>query len=203
MKIVCIGLNYKDHAQELHLPLPETPLFFLKPETALLTDNQPFPYPDFSKEVHYETELVIKIAKEAKKIDVREAGTCYREISVGFDFTARDLQRQAMQKGLPWEMAKAFDQSAAVGTFVSTKMFRDLNQLSFHLKLNDKTVQSGYASNLIFGFDEIVAYVSQFITLQPGDLIFTGTPKGVGAVQPGDKLEAFLENEKLLSCRII
>jgi 2-keto-4-pentenoate hydratase/2-oxohepta-3-ene-1,7-dioic acid hydratase in catechol pathway len=203
MKIIGIGMNYKDHALELGLEVPSQPVFFLKPETSLLTNNASFPFPDFSNEVHYETEIVIKINKKCRKITREQAKDCFDELTLGLDMTARDLQRNAMKKGLPWEIAKAFDFSAPIGRFINKNEVEDLSRLDFHLTINDVLRQKGNSSNLIFDFYEIISYVSGFITLYPDDLIFTGTPVGVGQVNIGDKLEAFLKNQKILECNIV
>ncbi|HET7819346.1 MAG TPA: fumarylacetoacetate hydrolase family protein [Bacteroidia bacterium] len=202
MKIICVGQNYLEHIKELNSAIPDEPVFFLKPDTALVTDNKPFYLPDFSKDIHYEVEVIIKINKMGKHIDEKFAHKYYDELSVGIDFTARDIQRAQKTKGLPWEKAKAFDNSAPIGTFVSKSKLPALNNLNFHLNINNKTVQKGNTSDLLFSFDKIIAFISQFITLKTGDIIFTGTPVGVGAVHISDKLEAFLENEKLLSFEI-
>ncbi|NOZ46668.1 MAG: fumarylacetoacetate hydrolase family protein [Chlorobi bacterium] len=198
MKIIAIGRNYINHAKELNNPVPEKPVFFMKPETAIIRNNKPFFYPDFSENIHYETEIVIKIDKLGKHIAEKFAHRYYREIGIGIDFTARDLQQKAKEKGLPWEIAKAFDGSAPLSEFVSVNNFKDINNLNFSLKINNKTVQNGTTSDMIFSFDKIIAYVSQFVTLKIGDLIFTGTPAGVGPVNINDRLEAFIENEKML-----
>jgi 2-keto-4-pentenoate hydratase/2-oxohepta-3-ene-1,7-dioic acid hydratase in catechol pathway len=203
MKIICIGMNYKDHALELGLDIPEKPVFFMKPETAMMTGNGSFPYPGFSKEVHYETEIVLKINKECKNVNREQARNCFNELTLGLDITARDLQRNAMKKGLPWEIAKTFDSSAPVGQFINVDKVKDLHNISFHLVINGSIRQKGNSSNLIFGFYDIIAYVSRFITLQPDDLIFTGTPVGVGEIKTGDKLEAYIGEKKLLECKII
>jgi 2-keto-4-pentenoate hydratase/2-oxohepta-3-ene-1,7-dioic acid hydratase in catechol pathway len=202
MKIICIGRNYIDHAKELDNPVPKQPVFFLKPDTALLQKHNPFFYPDFSKEVHYETELVVKINKNGKHIEERFAHKYYNEISIGIDFTARDLQAEAIKKGLPWEIAKAFDQSAPVGKFIPKDLFEDIQNIPFSLKINGHTKQEGNTGDMIFSVDQIIAYVSQFISLRTGDLIFTGTPKGVGAVKINDHLEAFIDGEKLLEFNV-
>ncbi len=198
MKILCIGQNYAKHNSEMKSETPAEPVFFMKPDTALLTEGKPFYYPDFSKEIHHEVELVLKISKNGKHIDPDLAKNYYEEIGVGIDFTARDLQSRCKEKGLPWEKAKAFDGSAPVGKFVSKKEFSDLTNLSFQLKLNNAIVQKGNTKDLLFSFDTIIAYLSTFITLRTGDLIFTGTPEGVGPVKIGDQLEAFIENKSLL-----
>lgn len=198
MKIICIGRNYAEHAKEMNSAIPTEPVFFMKPDTALIKDNQPFYYPDFSNEIHHEVELVIKINKPGKNIDAKFASKYYDEIGIGIDFTARDLQTKCKEKGLPWEKAKAFDGSAPVGIFIDKKQFTDINNINFHLKINNNTVQNGNSHDLIFTFDKVIEYVSKFITLKTGDLIFTGTPEGVGPVKIGDKLDAYIENEKLL-----
>ncbi len=202
MKIICIGRNYVEHAKELNNPLPEKPVFFLKPDTALLIKNRPFFYPEFSQDIHYELELVFKICKNGKHITEKFAPDYYREIGLGIDFTARDLQQHCKQKGLPWEVAKAFDQSAAVSEFMPLEDLENKDETRFQLRLNGETVQNGVSTDMIFSVNKLIAYVSQFITLRAGDLLFTGTPEGVGPVKPGDKLEGFLEEKKLISCEI-
>jgi len=200
MKIICIGRNYAEHAKEMNAAVPTEPVFFLKPDTALIKDNQPFYYPDFSKEIHHEVELVLKISKAGKNIEQEFAHKYYEEIGIGIDFTARDIQAKCKEKGLPWEKAKAFDGSAPIGSFISKK---DLPaSISFHLNVNGKTMQKGNTKDLLFSFDAVVAYVSKFFTLKTGDLIYTGTPEGVGPVAIGDHLEAYLEEQKLLSFEI-
>ena len=202
MKIIAIGRNYAEHAKELGNLVPEKTVFFMKPETAVLRNNKAFYYPGFSKEIHYETEIVVRISKIGRNISEKFAHRYYDSIGIGIDFTARDLQRECKEKGLPWEQAKAFDGSAPVSEFIDKKIFKNVNDINFSLKLNGKTVQSGNTSQMIHKIDELIAYVSQFVTLKIGDLIFTGTPKGVGEVKIGDKLEAFIENEKMLICEI-
>lgn len=202
MKIICIGRNYAEHAKEMNAAVPTEPVFFLKPDTALIKDNQPFYYPDFSKEIHHEVELVLKINKAGKNIEPEFAHKYYDEIGIGIDFTARDLQAKCKEKGLPWEKAKAFDGSAPIGGFIQKKQFADLNNIHFHLTVNGKEVQKGNTKDLLFSFDAVISYVSKFFTLKTGDLIYTGTPEGVGPVQIGDKLEAFIENESLLNFEI-
>jgi 2-keto-4-pentenoate hydratase/2-oxohepta-3-ene-1,7-dioic acid hydratase in catechol pathway len=202
MKIICIGRNYAEHAKEMNSPLPTEPIFFLKPDTAIIKDNQPFYYPDFSKEIHHEVELVIKINKTGKNIDAQFAHKYYDEIGIGIDFTARDIQAKCKEKGLPWEKAKAFDGSAPIGKFIDKKKIADLNNIHFKLLINGKSVQEGNTKDLLFTFDTLIAYVSTFFTLKTGDLIYTGTPEGVGPVVIGDKLEASIENETLLSFEI-
>jgi len=203
MKIICIGRNYVEHARELNNPLPQSPVFFLKPDTALVIRNRPFFYPDFSKDVHYETELVLKICKVGKSIPKKLAGDYYDQVGIGFDFTARDLQQKCKEKGLPWEIAKGFDFSAPISPgFIKKEDLPNLQKINFHLELNGEKVQSGTSSDMIFSFEKIISYVSQFMTLRTGDLIFTGTPAGVGPVKIGDKLEAYLEGKLMLSCSI-
>jgi acylpyruvate hydrolase len=202
MKVICIGRNYMDHIKELNSPLPSAPVFFLKPDTSIVTRNRPFYYPGFSKEIHYESELVIRICKVGKNIQTRFASSYYNEIGIGLDFTARDLQEECKKKGLPWLIAKGFDNAAPIGKFIPKTTFPDLKNIHFHLELNGNTVQVGNSGDMIFPFEELIAYVSRFITLKMGDLIFTGTPVGVGPVRIGDRLEAFIEGEKLLKCEI-
>jgi 2-keto-4-pentenoate hydratase/2-oxohepta-3-ene-1,7-dioic acid hydratase in catechol pathway len=202
MKIICIGRNYAEHAKEMNAPVPSEPVFFLKPDTALIKDNQPFYYPDFSKEIHHEVELVLKINKAGKNIAQEFAHKYYDEIGIGIDFTARDLQAKCKEKGLPWEKAKAFDGSAPIGMFMNKADFKDLNAINFHLLVNGAMVQKGNTSDLLFSFDAVIAYVSKFFTLKTGDLIYTGTPEGVGPVKIGDKLEAFIEDKKLLEFEV-
>lgn len=202
MKIICIGRNYAAHAKELQHELPEAPVFFLKPETALVSSNRPFFIPDFSRELHYELELVLKICKVGKYISPRFAHTYWDEVGLGIDFTARDLQRQQSEKGLPWEMAKAFDNSAPVSRFFPKSLYDFAKGVEFRLDLNGNTVQQGNSQDMIFSPEKIISYVSRFFTLKHGDLIFTGTPAGVGPVKIGDMLEAYLEGERVMWCRI-
>jgi len=198
MKIIAIGRNFIDHAKELNNPPPKVPIFFLKPESSIIRNNQPFFYPNFSKEIHHEVEIVLKISSVGKNISAEFARRYFDEIGIGIDFTARDLQNQCKEKGLPWEIAKAFDGSAPVGKFINKNKFKDVNNISFQLALNDKIVQEGNTKDLIFSFDEIISYVSKFLTLKTGDLIFTGTPAGVGTVKKGDRLQAFIADRVLL-----
>ena len=199
MKIVCIGRNYLAHVKELDNDLPTEPLFFMKPETALLTAGKPFIYPDFSKEIHYETELVLRICKTGRSIAEECAANYYDAITVGIDFTARDLQRECKAKGHPWEKAKAFDDSAPMGEFKKISALKCPDDIAFGMKLNGKWVQQGHSLDMIFSFNRIVAHVSRFVTLEAGDCIFTGTPQGVGEVRVGDTLELFLEDEPMFS----
>jgi len=197
MKIICIGRNYLAHVMELDNALPTEPMFFMKPETALLPAGKPFPYPDFSKEIHYETELVLRICKSGKAIDEKKASEYYDAITVGIDFTARDLQSRCKSKGHPWEIAKAFDYSAPVGKFKRISELKNADDISFGMKLNGNWVQQGHSRDMIFSFDKIIAHVSRFVTLNEGDIIFTGTPQGVGEVHVGDRLELFLEGKSM------
>ncbi len=198
MKIICIGRNYVAHAKELNNDVPGKPVFFLKPDSALVIDNRPFFYPDFSSNVHHELEVVIRIDRLGRSIEEKFAGRYFSEIGLGVDFTARDLQDEQKKKGLPWEIAKGFDYSAPVSEFFPVSKFKDIHNLSFHLDLNGETVQDGSTSLMIFSFEKIIAYVSHFMTLKTGDLIYTGTPAGVGPVAVNDRLEAYLEGEKLM-----
>lgn len=202
MKIICIGRNYADHAKELKNEVPTEPVLFLKPETALLLKRHPFFIPDFSDDVHYECELVVRINRLGKNIEERFAHKYYEEVSVGIDFTARDLQSKLKEKGLPWERAKAFDGSAVVGKFVPKTKFADINKLGFSLKKNGETVQEGNTEEMIFAINKIIAFASQYFTLKIGDLIFTGTPKGVGKVSPDDVLEGFIAEESLFKINV-
>lgn len=202
MKIICIGRNYGEHAKELNNAIPEKPILFLKPQTALLRDNKPFFLPDWSSDMHYETELVLKVCKQGKYIEEKFAHKYFDEVSVGIDFTARDLQSQQKAKGLPWEIAKAFDNSAVIGDIKKLSELGNTKDFQFHLLLNGNKVQDGNTADMIFSFEKIIAYASQFFTLQVGDLIYTGTPAGVGAVKIGDRLEGFLEGSKVFDFEI-
>ena len=198
MKIICIGRNYVAHARELNNDVPEKPVFFMKPDSALVISNRPFFYPEFSKDVHYELEVVIRISRLGRSIEERYASRYFNEVGLGVDFTARDLQSEQKKKGLPWEIAKGFDYSAPISEFFPVEKYKDLNNLSFRLDLNGNTVQDGNTSLMIFSFEKIISYVSRFMTLKTGDLIFTGTPAGVGPVAIDDRLEAYLEGEKVM-----
>lgn len=202
MKIICIGRNYADHAKELKNDLPTEPVIFMKPQTALLTPGKPFYFPDFTKDLHYECEVVVKIEKKGRYVQEKFAHKYYSEITLGIDFTARDLQREQQKKGLPWEIAKAFDGSAAIGTFVKLDNNRKIEDLHFQLRLNDAVVQDGHTRDLIFDVNKLIAYASQFFSLNVGDLIYTGTPAGVGPLKIGDRLEGTLSEEKLLEVTI-
>lgn len=202
MKIMCIGRNYADHISELNNERPSEPVIFMKPDTAILKDNEPFYHPDFSNDIHHEVEIVLKINKVGKNIDAKFAHKYYEEIGLGIDFTARDLQSKLKEKGLPWEKAKAFNGSAPISNFIPKTQFTDLAKINFHLDINGKTVQEGNTEMMLWNFDEIIAEISKYFTLKTGDLIFTGTPAGVGKVVIGDKLTAFLEDKELLSFEI-
>ncbi len=202
MKVICIGRNYADHAKEMNAEVPKAPVFFMKPDSSILRDGSPFFYPEFTKDLHYECEIVVKINKLGKNISEKFAHTYYDEIGLGIDFTARDLQGEAKSKGLPWEIGKAFDNSAFISKKWINKADLDLENISFSLTQNGTTVQNGSSSDLIFSFDKIIAYISQFVTLKIGDLIYTGTPAGVGPIQIGDKLEGFIGEKKMYSLNI-
>lgn len=200
MKIICIGRNYAEHAKEMKADLPTEPVFFMKPDTALLKEAD-FYLPDFTQDLHHEIELVLKICKAGKHIEEQFAHKYYNEIGIGIDFTARDIQAKCKEKGLPWEKAKAFDNSAPIGEFVSKESL-DLGNINFELKINGDSKQVGNSSDLIFSFDKVIAYVSQFVSLKVGDLVYTGTPEGVGKVNIGDKLEGFMNGKKMLQLTI-
>lgn len=202
MKLICIGRNYANHIQELNNERPDEPVVFLKPDTSVLSRPQPFIIPDFSQDIHHEIELVVKINKMGKYIEPEFAYKYYDEITVGIDFTARDVQQKLKEKGLPWEKAKAFDGSAIIGDFISKKVFSSLESINFELTNNGITVQKGNSSLMLWKIDELISYVSQYFTLRTGDVIFTGTPEGVAAVKPGDVLEGYLENQKLFRLNI-
>jgi len=202
MKIIGIGRNYSEHAKELNNPQPAAPIIFLKPDTALLKNNEAFYFPSFTKDIHHEIELVVKISKEGKNIQEKFAHKYYDEIGLGIDFTARDLQQQAKEEGLPWTLAKGFNGSAPVSEFVLKTDYDDIQNISFSLTINGELRQSGTTKDMVFSIDYLISYISQFITLKKGDLIYTGTPKGVGSIAVGDVLEGFLENKKMLACEI-
>ncbi|NHN25125.1 fumarylacetoacetate hydrolase family protein [Flavobacterium jejuense] len=202
MKIICIGRNYVDHISELNNEKPTEPVIFLKPETAVLPKKTPFYIPDFSNDVHHEVEILVKICKVGKYINPKFASNYYEEIGLGIDFTARDLQNELKAKGLPWEKAKAFDHSAIIGGFLPKKSFSSLENINFELRSNGVVVQTGNSSLMLWKIDEIIAYVSQFFTLKKGDVIFTGTPKGVASVSAGDVLEGFVENNQMFKIQV-
>ncbi len=202
MKIICIGRNYAKHIEELANERPDEPVIFLKPDTALLPSEQDFYIPEFSNDIHHEIELVVKINKVGKHIDAKFAHKYYDDITVGIDFTARDVQQKLKDKGLPWEKSKAFDGSAVIGRFMSKKNFSSLENLTFELTNSKKVVQTGNTSNMLWKIDEIIAHVSQYFTLKTGDLIFTGTPEGVASVKAGDVLEGYLDHNQLFRLHI-
>jgi acylpyruvate hydrolase len=202
MKIFAIGRNYAEHIKELNNERPDEPVIFTKPDTAILKNNEPFYYPSFSKDIHHEVEILLKIDKEGKNIDEKFASKYYKEIGIGIDFTARDLQQKAKDKGLPWDIAKGFNGSAPISEFIPVEQIKDLHNLNFSLKVNGEYRQQGNTSLMLFSFDYIIAYLSKFFTLKKGDIIFTGTPKGVGPVKTGDKLEAFVEDKSFLSFEV-
>lgn len=202
MKIVAVGRNYSKHAEELGNPIPKEPVLFMKPDTALLRNNDPFYYPSFSNAIHYEVEVVVKIAKLGKNIAEEFAHRYYQEIGLGIDFTARDIQQKCKEKGLPWERAKAFDHSAVISKFMAKEELPNVNQLHFQLQKNGRLVQDGYTGNMLFPIDKLIAEISKYFTLKIGDLIYTGTPAGVGSIAIGDQLVGILEGEKMLDFEI-
>ena len=202
MKIIGIGRNYTDHAKELNNPVPDSPVVFLKPDTALLKNNAPFYHPDFSSDIHHEVEIIIRIEKEGKNIDPKFAHKYYSSVGIGIDFTARELKKKLKTEGLPWDICKGFNHSAPISSFLPKENFQDLQNLNFHLEVNNKVVQEGNTKDMIFSIDRIIAYVSKFFTLKKGDIIFTGTPKGVGKVNIKDRLSAYIEGQKLLDFEI-
>ena len=202
MKIICVGRNYPKHIRELVNQRPESPVIFIKPDTSLLQKNYPFYIPDFSRLINYEIEILVKINRIGKHIQPKFAYKYYQEIGLGIDFTARDIQQQLKEKGLPWEKAKGFDGSALIGEWFDKSNFEDINKLDFHLLKNGIVTQSGNSSQMIWKIDELISEISKFFTLKIGDIIFTGTPEGVGDVQEDDLLEGFLMNEKAFSIKI-
>ncbi|WP_395655012.1 fumarylacetoacetate hydrolase family protein [Flavobacterium sp.] len=202
MKIICIGRNYADHISELNNERPTEPVIFMKPDSAILPNKNPFVIPAFSNDIHHEVEILVKICRVGKHIDAKFAHKYYEEIGLGIDFTARDVQSKLKEKGLPWEKAKAFDHSAVIGNFISKKNYSLLENINFELKSNQVTVQEGNTSLMLWKIDELIAYVSQYFTLKIGDIIFTGTPKGVAKVTEGDVLEGFIEGESMFKIQI-
>jgi len=202
MKIICIGLNYRKHALEMGWSIPGEPVVFLKPDSSLLKNNKPFFLPDFSDNIHYEVEVVIKISKLGKGISAKFAYRYYDEVTLGIDITARDIQSRQAKAGMPWELSKCFDGAAPVGSFIPVSQIRDMRDLDFKLEINGKIVQKSNTSDMIFGFDEIIEYVSKFFTLKTGDMIFTGTPSGVGQLKRNDNLVAWLGEKPLLDFMI-
>ncbi|MBP6073065.1 MAG: fumarylacetoacetate hydrolase family protein [Flavobacterium sp.] len=202
MKIICIGRNYANHIEELKNERPDEPVVFLKPDSSILLKQHPFVIPEFSNDVHHEIELLVKINKVGKYIDAKFAASYYDEIGLGIDFTARDLQSKLKEKGLPWEKAKSFDGASVISDFVSKDQFSDVNSIHFELKKNGQSVQIGNSSLMLWKIDELIAHVSQYFTLKKGDILFTGTPEGVSAVQPNDVLEGFLENNRMFRIQV-
>ncbi|MBT8286867.1 MAG: fumarylacetoacetate hydrolase family protein [Bacteroidia bacterium] len=202
MKIICIGRNYTEHIAELANERPKDPVIFMKPDTAILLKKQPFFIPEFSSEVHHEVELLVRINRLGRHINRKFAHKYYDEISLGIDFTARDVQSELKQKGLPWEKAKAFDGSAVIGKWISKSKFDNIDAIDFHLEKNGKTVQKGNSSLMLWKIDELIEYISKYFTLKIGDIIFTGTPSGVGKVLADDKLKGYVENEQLFSITV-
>lgn len=207
MKIICIGRNYIEHAKELSNPVPSKPVVFMKPPSALLVNGKPFYHPAFSSDLHFELEVVLNICKNGKSVQPEFADSYYEEVSLGIDFTARDVQQELKKKGHPWEIAKAFDNSAVLGKFVPLERVSRKGNIEFLLKKNGETVQHGHTRDMIFSFNQLIVYVSKYFKLQQGDLIYTGTPSGVGPVKPGDLLEGFIftksgEQEQLLRCEV-
>jgi acylpyruvate hydrolase len=202
MKIICVGRNYAEHAKELNNDLPTEPVIFMKPKSAILLPGKPLYYPEFTDDLQYECEVVVRIIKNGKHIQEKFANKYYGDVTLGIDFTARDVQRDQQKKGLPWEIAKGFDGSAAVGSFSPITPEKNVGDLAFQLKKNGEVVQEGHSGNMIFSIDKIIAYVSKFFTVNIGDLIFTGTPAGVGPVNTGDKLEAYLQGYKVLEVEV-
>ena len=199
MKIICVGRNYAEHIKELNNEQPDDPVIFMKPETAVPLKNEPFFYPDFSSDVHHEVEILVKINRVGKNIEEKFAHKYYDEIGIGIDFTARDLQSKLKAKGLPWELAKGFNGSAPISSFVAKTDFPDLQNLNFHLDVNGETRQQGNTSLMLFKIDHLISFVSRYFMLQQGDILFTGTPKGVGPVQVGDRLTAYIEDKPMLT----
>ena len=202
MKIICIGLNYKNHLAELDRPQPSEPVVFMKPDSAIIKKNKPFFLPDFSKNIQYETEIVVKINKLGKGISKKFAYRYYDEITVGIDVTARDIQQQFSAAGLPWELSKGFDGSAALGEFIPLQEAGGIDNINFHLDINGKRAQTGNSSDMVFSVDEIVEFVSRYFTLKTGDLIFTGTPSGVGPMRINDRFEGYIGERKVIDFRI-
>lgn len=198
MKIICIGLNYRRHAEEMGKPFPDEPMFFLKPDSSIIKNNKPFFLPDFSDEIHYEAEVVLRIGKLGKTVSEQFAHRYYDSVTLGIDVTARDLQRRQSERGHPWEICKAFDGSAPLGRFIPVEEVDDIHNLPFRLEINGRIVQESSTADLIFGIDTIISYVSRFFTLKTGDLIFTGTPSGVGPLHRNDRLTGFIAGQKVI-----
>lgn len=202
MKLICIGRNYTKHIEELQNERPTEPVVFIKPDTAILLKKQPFFIPDFSEDVHHEVEVLVKINRVGKHIDKKFAYKYYNEIGLGIDFTARDLQQKLKEKGLPWEKAKSFDGAAVIGEWMDKSEISDINNLNFSLQKNETTVQTGNTSHMLYKIDEIIEYVSKYFTLKIGDVIFTGTPAGVGKVVANDELKGYIEDKEMFSIKV-
>src|SRR5690606_12203378 len=202
MKVIAVGRNYIAHAHELNNPVPQEPVIFLKPDTAVTKNNRDFYYPDFSKDIHFEVEVVVQICKEGKHVDEKFASKYYDKVGLGIDFTARDIQQKHKEKGLPWELAKAFDYSAPISQLFPKEKYKSLNNLPFSLTINQETVQKGNTANMIFSIEKLISFISKYITLRKGDLIFTGTPAGVGPISIGDHLQGYLDGERILDFKI-
>lgn len=202
MKIFCIGRNYVDHAKELNNPLPTEPVVFSKPNSAMLINGKPFYYPDFSKDIHFEGELIIQICRNGKNIQEKFAHKYFNKVGFGIDFTARDIQQRLKEKGLPWEIAKGFNGAAVIGDLIDIEDLPDVNNIEFFTRKNGEVVQHGRSADMIFSFGKIIEYLSKYFLIQTGDLIFTGTPAGVGPVEIGDKLEGYIGDRRLLQCKI-
>ncbi|NME67111.1 fumarylacetoacetate hydrolase family protein [Flammeovirga aprica] len=202
MKIICIGRNYVDHIEELNNERPTQPVIFSKPDTAVLRNNAPFYFPEFSEDIHHEVELVVKICKEGKYIQEKFAHRYYDEVGLGIDFTARDVQNKLKEKGLPWDLAKGFNGSAPISSFQPISNFKSIQDINFSVKLNGEEKQNGNSKMMLWNVDEIISFISKYITLRKGDLIFTGTPKGVSPVKIGDRIEGFIEDQKLLDFEV-
>src|SRR5690606_13803139 len=202
MKIIAIGRNYIDHAKELNNPVPEPPVIFMKPDTAILKDNKDFYFPEFSSDIHYECEVVFRLCNEGKHVSAKFAHKYYDAVGLGIDFTARDIQSKHKEKGLPWELAKAFDNSAVISNLILKEEFENLSDINFSLQKNGSAVQVGNTKDMIFDIDSLIVYISKFITLRKGDLIYTGTPAGVGPIAIGDKLEGYIDDKLMFTTQI-
>lgn len=202
MKVIAVGRNYIEHAKELNNPVPQKPVIFLKPDTAILKNNRDFYYPEFSKDIHYEVELVVQICKEGKHVDEKFAANYYDKIGLGIDFTARDIQKEHKEKGLPWELAKAFDHSTPISYLFPKEKYNVTKNIHFSLEINKVQVQEGNTADMIFSIEKLISFVSQYITLRKGDLLFTGTPAGVGPITIGDHLVGYLEGDPVLDFHI-
>lgn len=202
MKVIAVGRNYVEHAKELNNPIPDKPVIFLKPDSAVLKNNRDFYYPAFSKDIHFEVEVIVQICKEGKHVNKKFASNYYDKVGLGIDFTARDLQSEYKAKGLPWELAKAFDHSAPISQLFEKENFKAIDNLPFHLEVNGNKVQEGNTANMIFSIEDLIVFVSQYITLRKGDLLFTGTPAGVGPIAIGDHLTGYLNGESVIDFHI-